>query len=370
MRQDRTISKRLTGLSLGFGLLAALVSGGLGGCTAVDRDVYLLPDRPGSPGLTGELSRPDATRLRRGQLAIEYSPDLDRVTFFGVHNGPSLVHTVGLDREPAADGSYTFYGGGYTWIAPQRGEQGWRNAAGELQDWPPDPAMDAGPSRVVGRSLHSIMTENPVGFDGLRQIKNIGLRSGHEAVIEFGLQNSGEETVQRATWINTAVRPGARIAFKLREGDQVAQLYAEDPQAVDLINSMLGPIDEQGWAMLDLKGIRFDGGVKVYTDGPAEIAVWVPNPDWMQTRGFWLHRRLDTPLTIEQRSELRAIGEGPVAVYLNPGMELFEAELYGPVSAIEPGETVTSTEVWTVYRASTPRTLLMREQNLLPLSGH
>lgn len=369
MRRDTGISKRVTGLGLGCGVVVTMVSGLLGGCAAVDRDVYILPDRPGSPGLVGELSRPDATRIRRGQLAIEYSPDLDRVTFFGVHNGPSLVHTVGLDREPADDGSYTFYGGGYTWIAPQRGEDGWRNAAGEAQDWPPDPAMDAGPSRVIGRSLHSIVTENPVGVDGLRQIKTIGLRSGHEASIEFGIQNQGDETVRRAQWINTAVPPGARIALKLREDDQVAQLYSDDPLAVDRLNSMLGPIDDQGWAVLDLTGVNFEGGVKVYTDGPAEIAVWVPNPDWLQTRGFWLHRRLDTPLTIEQRSELRSIGEGPVAIYLNPGLELFEAELYGPVSEIEPGQTSAATEVWTVYRASTPRTLLMREQNLLPLHG-
>jgi hypothetical protein len=349
----------------GIGLLCLAV-GSIAGCSAVDRDVYLLPEQPGSPGLTGELSRADATRIRRGQLAIEYSPDLDRVTFFGVHNGPSLVHTVGLDREPADDGSYTFFGGGYFWSAPQAGEYGWRNASGELQDWPPDPAMDAGPARIVGRSQYEIVTTNPVGRDGLRQMKTIGLRNSHAAEIEFGLENTGDETLRRAHWINTAVDSKSRIALKLKEGEQVAQIYANDPEAVEQFNTILGPIDERGWAMVNLASASFDGGIKIYTDGPAEIAIWVPNPDWLQTRGFWLHRRLDTPLTTEQRSELRAIGEGPVAVYINPGLGLIEAELYGPVFDIEPGQTVSSTEVWTVYEASSPRTFLMREERLLP----
>jgi len=357
-------------LSFGFASVAlslTLGAAAMPGCGAVDTDVYLLPSNPGSPGLAEAKTRPDAVRMRRGQLAIEYSPDLDRVTFFGVHNGPNLLHTIELDREPASDGSYTFFGGGYSWIAPQRGEHGWRSESGELQDWPPDPSIDAGPSRIVGRTPLGVVAENPISREGLREEKSIRLSSPHSASIEFQLSNTSDETLRRATWINTAVRPNARIALRLRDRGEVAQLYSSDEGALEILSGILGPTDDQGWAIVDLRKATFDGGIKVYTDGPAEIAVWVPNPEWLQTEGFWMHRSLETPLTVEQRSELRALGEGPVAIYLNPGLGLFEAELYGPVVDLEPGATASSTEVWTVYRASSPRSFLMRESRLLPL---
>lgn len=336
------------------------------GCSNVHTDLYILPEQPASAGLFEDLTRPDAVRLGRGRLAIEYSPDLDRVTFIGVQNGPNLLHTVGLDREPAEDGSYTFFGGGYTWVAPQGGEHGWVDASGELQDWPPDPAMDAGPASVVGRTPTGVVVENPAARDGLRQRKTISLSAIHEATIAYELINVSDETLRRAHWISTAASPRSIIALKLREGETVAQLYSSDPAAAERLTELVGPIGEDGWALLRLSGLDLDDGIKVYTDGPAEIAVWVPNPDWLKTTGFWLHRSLSEPLTIEQRSELRTIGEGPAAVYLNPGLGLFEAELYGPVVDIEPGEASTSTEVWKVYEAPSPRTVFLQDRYLLP----
>ena len=361
-------------MRVGFGIVAGVV--GLAavaavqpGCASVDTRVYVLPSDPASPGLFNGKTRPDAVRMRRGQLVLEYSPDLDRLTYFGSNTGPNLLHTVDLDREPAEDGSYTFFGGGYSWIAPQRGEHGWQNEAGELQDWPPDPAIDAGPSRIVGRSGMSVSTENPVSREGLREEKTIRLASPHSAHVEFRLTNTADSTLRRTTWLNTAVQPGARIALKLREGDEVAQWYSSDDGAVERFSELIGETDERGWAIVDLRRATFDGGFKIYTDGPAEIAVWVPNPDWMRSGGYWLHRSLETPLTSEQRSELRSIGEGPAAVYLNPGLGLFEAELYGAVADLEPGASTSTTEVWTVYDAASPNTLLMRDENLLPLQG-
>ncbi len=335
------------------------------GCSSVHTDLYLLPEQPSSTGLLGELTRPDAVRIGRGQLVIEYSPDLDRVTLFGVRKGPNLLHTVGIDREPAEDGSYTFFGGGYTWVAPQSGEHGWTDADGELSVWPPDPAMDSGPSLIVGRTPTKVVVENPVARDGLRQRKTIGLSAPHHATIEYELVNESEETLRRAHWINTAVAPDGIIALKLRDGDQVAQIYSDSSDGADRFSDLLSPIGEDGWAVLKLSNADFPDGIKVYTDGPAEIAVWVANPDWLISKGFWLHRSLGEPLSTEQRSELRAIGEGPVAVYLNSGLGIVEAELYGAVVDIEPGASASSTEIWRVYEAPTPRTSFMSEEFLL-----
>lgn len=346
---------------IGTGLLTLTLSG----CSNVHTDLYLLPDQPSSTGLWGELTRPDAARIGRGQLVIEYSPDLDRVTLIGVRKGPNLLHTVGLEREPAEDGAYTFYGGGYTWVAPQGGQHGWTDADGELSEWPPDPAMDSGPSVIVGRTSTQVVVENPISRSGLRQRKSIGLAATHEATIEYELINESDQPLRRAHWINTAVAPGGIIALKMKDGDEVAQLYADTADGAETLSSLLGPIGDDGWAILRLSEVELSGGLKVYTDGPAEIAVWVANPDWLMSKGFWLHRSLAEPLTIEQRNELRAIGEGPVAVYLNTGLELFEAELYGPVVDIEPGETAVSTEIWRVYEAPSPQTMFLSEEFLL-----
>ncbi|MFU8829502.1 MAG: hypothetical protein ACNA8P_08730, partial [Phycisphaerales bacterium] len=281
-------------------------------------------------------------------------------------NGPNLLHTVNLDRDPADDGSYTFYGGAYTWLAPQGGELGWRDEEGELQNWPPDPAMDSGPSAVVGRSMHRLLMENPRSRDGLVQRKAIELTAVHELTLTYELVNESEDTVRRAHWINTAASPDSIIALRLREGESAAQLYATEEGHAERLGSLLSAVDDNGWALLKLSDLHFEGGIKVYTDGPAEIAIWVPNPDWLRTRGFWLHRTLAEPMEVEQRNELRTLGEGPVALYLNPGLELFEAELYGPVVDIEGGDSATLTEIWTVYVAPTPLTRFMSEQYRLP----
>lgn len=358
------LSRYVGAAARGMGLLLGTTL--LGGCSNVHTDLYLAPENPGAVGLFESLARPDAVRIARGQLVVEYSPDIDRVVRIGMHRGPNLVHTVGLDGEPDGDGSYTFFGGGYTWVAPQSGELGWRAENGELLSWPPDPAMDTGPARVVGRSVYGLVAENPESRDGIVQRKTFELTSPSELMLRYELRNTSDAVLRRAHWVNTAVAPNAVIALKMEDNGSVAQLYSDTAGGADIIGAYMTDRDQFGWSLIPLADLSFTDGIKIYTDGPAEIAVWVPNPDWLLTRGFWLHRRLVLPMSLEDRNSLRAIGEGPVAVYLHPGLELFEAELYGPVLDIESGGIGVSSEIWTIYTAPTPDTYFMREENRLP----
>ena len=87
-------------------------------------------------------------RYERDGLAVEYMAGIDRYTFVGdaAADAPNMVKKQKLRQDPAADGSYTFYGGVYTWVSPQGGELGWIDDQGSKLDWPPDPGRPGAPA--------------------------------------------------------------------------------------------------------------------------------------------------------------------------------------------------------------------------------
>jgi hypothetical protein len=270
-------------------------------------------------------------------MVLEVAPMIDRYTFFGPAGGPNMLHTRNLDAEPVMDPddpefeNYTFRGGCYTWVAPQNA---WRNAAGELQNWPPDPAMDRGPALVVGRSLDGITTLTPTSRLGLRERKSFGL-TVEGGVLVYELINDGPEPIEIGAWVNTAVTACDRIALYMPEGTEVR---GWDDEAVGKVESILSPATTHGWRVLDLPSASWRGGTKVWIDSPngdATIAVW--------RHGRWLIRTMDQG---DPEGTLAAVGEGPVAVYIDPTDDLIEAELYAPVRAIEPGGSTRVTEYW------------------------
>lgn len=284
---------------------------------------------------TGKLGARE--RVTGRGLALELMPGIDRYTFFGPVGGPNMLHTRALDApaptEPSDPefGAYTFRGGCYTWVAPQNA---WRNAEGELQNWPPDPAMDRGPAAVVGRSLNGITTLTPKSSLGLRERKSFELTAGG-GVLVYELHNEGTEPIEIAQWINTAVTSQDRIALYMPQG---TTLRGWDDEAVGKIESILSEPTGHGWRMLDLPSAAWSGGTKVWVEAPngdATIAVW--------RQGRWLIRTMDRA---DPDGTLAAVGEGPVAVYIDPTDDLIEAELYAPIRSISPGGSSRVTEYW------------------------
>jgi Domain of unknown function (DUF4380) len=286
------------------------------------------PDDPARPG--------NIVRLERHGVVLSYRPDIDRVVFFGAVGGPNMLHTVELDRQPAHDGSYTFYGGGYSWVAPQRGELGWRDAAGELRDWPPDPAMDCGPMEVIRRSHDSFTARSPIMGNGLREYVTFTLVGSNLVEVVRELENTGSEPTQASLWVITAVEPGATVALR---GEAVDHLRAGTLEEEAALLEWFQPDD--GCFLLDTALADNRDGIKAYFDAEPFLAV--------HNQGWWFIR----DGLARDSGSLNEVGEAPIALYLHPELEIFEAELYGPLREIAPGERIDYTEYW-MLRASYP----------------
>ncbi len=283
-------------------------------------------------------SRPgNAVRLERKGVVLSYRPDLDRVVFFGATGGPNLLHTVDLDRAPAEDGSYTFYGGCYSWVAPQRGDLGWRDETGAPLDWPPDPAMDRGPMQIIRRTHDSFTARSPVLRNGLREYVTFTIVGTHTVEVVRELENVGDEPRQASIWVLSAVAPGAHLALRNTVADE---LWTDSSEGETALRELFASDD--GYVLLDTERMQWEGGVKAYFDDEAFLAV--------HDQGWWFVR---DGLAQDDGGALKQAGEATIALYLHPGLELFEAELYGPLREIAPGERLEYTEYW-LLRASIP----------------
>lgn len=308
--------------------LGAVAAGGVvaAGCTTVD-----------APW--------DAQRVQGDAIAVEFRPSIDRFTYIGPvdKNGPNLVFVQHQHQKPAANEAYTFYGGCYTWIAPQAGPLGWRDATGAERAWPPDPAMDVGPATVERIGAEGFRITTPIGRTGLREIKELRIEGPSAAVLEFTVQNTTTGLVTAGPWVNTAVVPGSVIAVRMTPATDV---WGWNEESIARFRSVMRFIDGTGWAIVEPDSAEWEGGIKVYLDAAPEIAIW--------REGYWLHR----VQTARDDGRLRRVGEGPVALYIQPAqgaeVAIVEAELYGRIADIPPMGSHAGTERWTVIPSATP----------------
>jgi hypothetical protein len=274
-----------------------------------------------------------AERYERDGFAVEYLAGIDRFTFIGAteEDAPNMVRKRRVREAPAADGSYTFYGGVYTWVAPQGGELGWEDADGNKLEWPPDPAMDTGPTVRTARTSYGHTTTGRVHRSGLREVKTFEIQKNRKAELSYTLENTTDEMITAGAWVNMAVHDDSVIALRMDEGTGV---YGWDERSVGLLEGVLGPETGSGWRTVRIADCSWSGGMKVYIAGSYEIAIW--------RDGWWLYRKNEG--AYDER--LRDYGEGPVAVYLQPDERIYEAELYGPLVDIPAQGGATSKETW------------------------
>lgn len=289
-------------------------------------------------------ARSGAVAIEAAGVRAEWAPDIDRCVWFGPSGGANMLHTAHLDEAPAMDGAYTFFGGCYSWVAPQGSPLGWKDFEGREAAWPPDPAMDIGPGRVTSISHNHITTTGPRHRSGLVEHKTLRLDYEYSAELTYTLRNQSDGARVGGTWLNTAVRPEDLVAVRAPEG---TELRGWDPLSVERLESILRAPAEGGWSVIDLAGADWQEGIKVYIQSPGdmvrpEIAVW--------HEGYWFVRSGE-PLDSASLERLRSLGEGPVAIYVEPGAGIVEAELYGPIVDIPPGGAVTSTEQWRLISA-------------------
>ncbi len=186
----------MRGLLRMCGVLGAIVTVGAG-CSSGPR--------------TEPVTRGDAVLLVGDGVAAEYVKAIDRFTWFGVEGGPNMLHVEGLDRDAMPEEGYTFYGGCYTWVSPQRW---WVGPDGAVREWPPDPAMDVGPAGVVGRGIRWFKTMTPLSRLGLVEEKRFSITGLGRATLEYELVNEGTDERECGGWVNTAVGRGSVVALR------------------------------------------------------------------------------------------------------------------------------------------------------------
>ena len=366
--------------SAAWGSVAVMVAGGVlmaagvGGCRGVGSSRFVV-----SPADGEETLRADGVVLEAGGVRAEYSPGIDRLVEARVRGGVNTVEVRDLGMEPAGDGSYRFYGGLYSWVAPQGGEHGWVGEGGERSAWPPDPAMDVGPASVVGVGDSFVESVTPADRRGLRQRKRIEVVEGGAGAagglgVTYALDNTGEGSLFAGPWMNTAVSPGGVVAVKIHgtplvggegvqpmdgEGGWSEGVRAWNDDPVGRFWSIAeGPL-AGGWTFLWLDRVGWTGGTKFFIDGVSEIAVWTPGEGGRE--GAWLHRRVVGGLSDASREALIANGEAPVAVYIDMGSGVIEAELYGELGELGPGERVVMREAWRIVPSGEPSVLRLEE---------
>ncbi len=356
-----------TAAAIAVATTAVATSAMMSGCRGIGSTAFVT-----MPTQERETVREGAVRIDAHGVRLEYAPDIDRVVFIGPideagdNDGPNLVFVNAMEEEPDGDGGYTFFGGLYSWVSPQNGERGWMGAEGERSPWPPDPAMDRGPTRIVQRSSDSLTAVSPVDRQGLQQTKSLRVTDGGEVEVAVTVRNVSEASKLRGVWLNTAVETGGVIAVKLADAPGVDASEASagwergvaawnDDPASRLLDIASGPV-AGSWTLIDTADATWQGGTKFFIDGATEIAVWSPAKD-DEGGGYWLHRRLVNPMSVGDRTVLIEHGEAPVAIYIDPaGLPsgaLIEAELYSPMVELQPGDEVTQREVWRVIPAAT-----------------
>lgn len=326
-----------------FGVCVMAITGamGCGGCAK---------DRAESVEVKA-VTRADAARIEGKKIAVEFSSAIDRYTFFGPKDGPNLLYVTAMERAPAADGSYTFFGGAYTWIAPQDGPSGWIGADGNQSPWPPDPAMDVGATTRMDVTTEWCVVTNPVNRMGLEERKILRMIPDESAaVVVLELVNSGTTSRMSGAWINTAASNEHKIAVRVPPGSEI---WAWEGKSAEPLKRIMSAPDADGWALIDLAKANWEGGIKFYiqpgaVNGETKVAI----AQWYG--GYWMYR-CQEDCGAEDFALLRENGEGPVAVYIQPGAEpIIEAELYGRLVNLAPGKSERWREWWYVIKAAMP----------------
>lgn len=287
-------------------------------------------------------------RIINAGLVAEYDSNRDRIVRFAPKGyRTNLLHTDNLEESPRLDGQYIFFGGAYSWIAPQ---SAWSDESGAGRAWPPDPAMDTGPALVTRHGLHEVRAVGPITRAGWQENKSIRMDGRGFLEVTHGLTNRADAPQRGGVWFIHAVRPGSHIAVLTPEGGWPAIGLSDHPDAARAWEDMAKR--EGRWTVISCDtpfgwwSEHGGGEFKAYVPSDRVVAV--------HNRGRWLLRvgePVEDPAT---EGGWAAAGEASVEVYANYGLGLFEAELLGAIDEVAPGETTEHRERWYLVQSMRP----------------
>jgi len=318
-------------------LAAALAAGGLG---ATD-----------SPASTARLEGPG--------VVLEVSPRLGgRVLHFSAPGAPNLLRVgeaVRSQPDPAvrADAGNIPYFGHEVWVGPQA--DWWkfqalnparRKAAAQ---WPPDPWLAHAPAKVLERDGSRLVLEgaaSPVSGVQLKQSFAIVPQAPDTVELVAEMRNVRKEPMARDIWFNTRVHPHTRVYVPVAADGSGVRVRSDSGDGFD------GLVGSTADGLFSLELLPPGEGL----EGRRGKVFIQPRAGWMAGfaagQAFVIHFE-------HQPVERIHPDQGQVELYLQwrpgrPEDDVLELEVHAPYVTLQPGETATARERWTVRRYDGP----------------
>ncbi len=265
--------------------------------------------------------------LSRGGTFVVYDPQTDRIIHFGPAGGENLLYTTSNIFQPPDPDGYVSRGGSYTWVAPQ---SCWVAPDGRLDVWPPEPAMDRGPMKVLSAEADHLHTVSPKMRLDMREDKTVSLDADGTLRLTVTLLPTGPKPPHAAGWCLMAVPYGCIVAVpKGKPRSNHDGLIPEFKAA---------STEHDGWILTDTNKIKGVG--KVFIDVAPVVAVW--------NKGYWFVRAGTAA------GAARPPGESAVELYFAPSNQLVEVELVGPHRPVLPDGSNRWDESWHLIKAKSP----------------
>jgi hypothetical protein len=227
----------------------------------------------------------------------------------------------------AASNDWTNFGGDKCWPAPQ---SAWFQHQG--QDWPPPVAFGEQPVNAVAVERGVVMTSLIDSGYGIQVVRLVELEAGQPVMrIRTEYRKLSGAPVTVGIWTVTQMREPERVCIQLQAASKFAAGFVRLMPAE--------PADLKVDGRLLSLGRHKRQQVKVGTDG---------------SRLAWLGRNCVVRIDIDIRPGEYPDGGCVTEVYTNPDpLQYVELETLGPLTAMNPGDRIEQTTVYTVTPRST-----------------
>jgi len=281
----------------------------------------------------GGCSSPPIHSLSRGGTTIVIDASQSRVRLFNRDGrANALTLTADSDRplpqERQSQADFPRRGGVYTWLAPQ--SQWIDPVTGHPRRWPPELAMDAGPTQVLAVDSRHLKLLGPPLASNVRQQVEWALHDDGSLQLAVCLLPAGEPAKPWSPWVITGVRSDTVVAVR------AGSVHFKD-SAYEVIWHR-AVTERDGWLLVNLRDIAIKG--KVFLNSQPIIAAW--------RDGQWLVR------VGQESSAVRHADDAPVELYFDPANDYFELEFVGPYRPVTSDGANQWIEQWHIVPTATP----------------
>ena len=268
-----------------------------------------------------------------GRIVLLRSPDGDNLLFA---DSEQWLKIGSILPQPSVDSPWVAFMGHIMWVGPQSGfwNQQKLDESKKDQPWPPDPWMEYGNYSIIEQSESSVTLEGPESpVTGLKITKTVSIEPSGQVNLKTEAVNTRKSAVSWDLWSNTRFPPLTPFFVPVKEANNVR-------------NDNLGQV---------IIPYFIEGGLFTYAPSP-DPSQSIQNKAFMQPSEPWIAALTNGKVFIKSFDQIPLESIHPehsaVEIYMltpsdeNPG--LLELEAHGEYKTLQPGETMSWTETWTV----------------------